>query len=152
MKQRLVLVMTAALLTTLAAPLAAAMPRGDEASARASVLARFDAAQRNDLAALDRLLADDLDYCSFRGDCLTKAQYLDLVRSGRLKYLSGNPSVTKIKMFADSAVAIGVATVTVIRDGAEQTIHLSYSAVLAWRDDRWQMTTWTATLLENPPK
>ena len=47
-----------------------------EDGARSTVLARFDAALRGDVAALDRLLADDLDYCTFRGDCETKAQYL----------------------------------------------------------------------------
>jgi len=64
-----------------------AAPRGDEASARAAVLARFDAALHNDVAALDPMLGDDLDYCTFRGDCLTKSQYLELVKSGRLRAL-----------------------------------------------------------------
>ena len=49
-------------------------------------------------------------------------------------------------------MAIGVATVTVIRDGNQQTIHISWSAVLAWRDARWQMTTWTSTFLEDAAK
>jgi hypothetical protein len=132
----------------LAAPLAAAPPRGDDASARAAVLARFEAALHNDVAALDPMLADDLDYCSFRGDCLNKAQYLDLVKSGRLKYLSATPTVSKIKLSADTAVATGVATVTALRDGAETTIHISWAAVLAWRMGRWQMTTWTSTLID----
>lgn len=135
----------------LAAPLAAATPRGDEASARAAVLARFDAALHNDVAALDPMLADDLDYCSFRGDCLTKAQYLDLVKSGRLKYVSADSTVSKVKLFADSAVVIGTATVTAVRDGRQDVIHISWSAVLAWRSSGWVMTTWTSTLLE-PPK
>jgi hypothetical protein len=124
----------------------------DEASVRASVLARFDAAVHNDVARLDGLLADDLDYCTFRGDCLTKAQYLGDVKSGRVRYVSGEPSISKVKLFADSAVATGVATVTVVRDGVQQTIRISWAAVLAWRDARWQMTTWTSTLLEAQPK
>ena len=134
----------------LAAPLAAATPRGDEASARASVLARFDAALHNDVAALDPMLADDLDYCTFRGDCLTKSQYLDLVKSGRLRYVSADSTVSKVKLFADTAVVTGTATVTAVRDGKQDVIHISWSAVLAWRDHRWQMTTWTSTLLERP--
>jgi hypothetical protein len=136
----------------LATPLAAAAPRGGDASARAAVLARFDAALHNDVAALDPMLADDLDYCSFRGDCLSKAQYLELVKSGRLKYLSATPTVSKIKLSADTAVATGVATVTALRDGAETTIHISWAAVLVWRTDRWQMTTWTSTLIDPQTK
>jgi hypothetical protein len=66
--------------------------------------------------------------------------------------VSGEPSISKVKLFADSAVATGVATVTVVRDGVQQTIRISWAAVLAWRDARWQMTTWTSTLLEAQPK
>ena len=134
----------------LAAPLGAATPRGDEATARAAVLARFDAALHNDVAALDPMLGDDLDYCTFRGDCLTKSQYLELVKSGRLRYVSADSTVSKVKLFADTAVATGTATVTAVRDGKQDVIHISWSAVLAWREDRWQMTTWTSTLLERP--
>src|SRR5512147_53837 len=116
----------------LAAPLAAAPPRGDAASARAAVLARFDAALHNDVSSLDPMLADDLDYCSFRGDCLTKSQYLDLVKSGRLKYVSADATVSRVKLFADSAVATGLATVTAVRDGKQDVIHISWAAMLAW--------------------
>jgi hypothetical protein len=84
------------------APWASATPPGDEASARAAILARFDAAQRNDVAAL---------------------------------------------VFADSAVVTGHASVAATRDGTEQHIRISYAGVLAWREDRWQMTTWTSTLM-----
>jgi hypothetical protein len=134
-----------------AAPLAAAPPH-DAASARTAVLARFDAAIHNDVSALDKLLADDLDYCTFRGECETKAKYLGDIQSGRVHYVSGEPSISKVKLFADSATVIGLATVTVARDGAQQTIHISWAAVLAWREARWQMTTWTSTLLAEPSR
>jgi hypothetical protein len=141
-----------ALLALCATPLWAASPSHDEASARAAVLARFEAALHNDVAALDRMLADDLDYCTFRGDCQTKAEYLGEVRSGRLHYLSAEHSISKVKMFADNAVLTGLATVTAIRDGTRQTIHISWAAVLAWRDARWQLTTWTSTLIQEKSK
>jgi len=34
------------------------------------------------------------------------------------------------------------------RDGVERHIRASYLAVLVWRDDRWQLTSWSSTLLE----
>ena len=139
-------------LTLLLALPAIAAPRGDEASARATILQRFDAALRGDVATLDRLLADDLDYCTFRGDCETKAEYLGEVKTGRLKYVSIQPAVQRVKLYADTATITGRATVTAIRDGAEHTIHISWAGVLAWRDARWQLTTWTSTLLEGGAK
>ena len=141
-----------ALLALLLASPAMAAPRGDAAAARATILERCDAALRDDVATLDRLLADDLDYCTFRGDCETKAQYIGEVKSGRLKYVSIQPTVDRVKLYADTATVTGRATVTAIRDGVEHTIHISWAGVLAWRDARWQLTTWTSTLLEGAAK
>ena len=55
----------------------------DEAGARAANQARFDAAVRGDTAALDKLLADDLDYCHSNGDCESKRVYLDSMSNDR---------------------------------------------------------------------
>ena len=138
-----------ALLALLSLP-AFAAARGDEASARAATLARFDASLRADVAALERELADDLDYCSYRGLCATKAQYLALVKSGRVKYLSGEPTIEHVKLYADTSTVTGRATVTIVRDGTQETLHISWAAVMVWRDARWQLTTWTATQLDSP--
>jgi len=135
----------------LAGPLAAA-PRGDAASARAAILDRFTAALHADVASLERLLADDLEYCSFRGTCQTKREYIGEVKSGVLKYQSIDPSVDRVKLFADSAVVLGRVTVTATREGVERTVSLMFAGVLAWREDRWQMTTWTSTIIDPQSK
>jgi len=131
----------------LAAPLAAA-PRGDAASARAAILQRFEAALHADVAGLDRLLADDLEYCNFRGTCQTKSEYIGEVRSGVLKYRSIEPVVDRVKLYADTATVLGRVSVTALRNGEERSVHLLYAGVLAWREDRWQLTTWTSTIVE----
>ena len=136
-----------ALLAALAAVPALAAG-GDEAQARATVLGRFQAALRADTAALEKLLADDLDYCNFRGDCETKRQYIDAIKSGRLSYKSIEPSIEKVKVFADTAAVTGKVKVTAARDGVDRTIHASYLAVLVWRDGRYQLTSWSSTLLD----
>jgi hypothetical protein len=136
------------LLTLIAAAPAPAAPRGDEVAARTAVLARFDAALRADTAALERLLADDLEYCNFRGECERKSQYIGQVRSGSLKYHSINGEVDRVKLFADTAAVTGKVVAHATRDGVERTIRASYLAVLVWRDDRWQLTSWSTTLLD----
>jgi len=120
----------------------------DEASARAAVLARFDAALHADTARLDRLLADDLDYCNFQGECSTKADYIGEVKSGALKYKSIEGQVDEVKLFADSAAVRGRVSATATRGGVERSIRATYLAVLAWRDGRWQLTNWHTTLLD----
>lgn len=137
----------------LALPFAvSASPRGDEASARAALHARFDAALRADLPALEKLLADDLEYCGVSATCSTKAQYLESVRSGTRKFKSLQPKVERVTMYADTAVLTGKVYAVSIGDGTERNVNAYFLVVLVWRDDRWQMTNQSSTLLQPPPK
>ena len=147
MRPRLLLLLLVSLpLTVLASP------RGDEDSARAALLARFDAALRSDVAALDKLLADDLEYCGVSATCSTKAQYLESVRSGMRKFRSLEPKVERVTLFADSAVLTGKVYAVSIGDGTVRNIDAYFLVVLAWRDGRWQMTNQSSTLLQPKPK
>jgi hypothetical protein len=132
--------------------IAQASPRGDEASARAALLARFDAALHADVAALDKLLADDLEYCGVSATCSTKDQYLESVRSGTRKFRSLVPKVERVRLFADSAVLTGKVYAVSIGDGTERNVDAYFLVVLAWRDGRWQMTNQSSTLLKPEPK
>lgn len=118
----------------------------NEAGARASVLARYQAALRGDVVALDRLLADDLDYCTFRGECQSKQQYIGEVKGGRLQYRSIEPTITRVKMAGENATVLGRVAVTAARDGIENSVNLTYMAVLQWRDGRWQMVSFASAL------
>lgn len=131
---------------------AQASPRGDESSARAALLARFDAALRADVPALDRLLADDLEYCGVSATCSTKDQYLESVRSGTRKFRSLVPKIERVRLFADSAVLTGKVYAVSIGDGTERNVDAYFLVVLAWRDGRWQMTNQSSTLLTAKPQ
>jgi hypothetical protein len=131
---------------------ALASPRGDEASARAALHARFDAALRADLPALEKLLADDLEYCGVSATCSTKAQYLESVRNGTRKFKSLLPKVERVTLYADTAVLTGKVYAVSIGDGTERNVNAYFLVVLAWRDDRWQMTNQSSTLLLPAPQ
>jgi hypothetical protein len=132
----------------LAAPAATAAPRGDEASARAALQARFDAALRADVPALEQLLADDLEYCGVSGTCSTKRQYLDSVRSGARKFRTLVPTVRRVALYADAAVLTGLVSADSIYNGVDRHIDAYFLVVLAWRDGRWQMTNQSSTAVE----
>jgi ketosteroid isomerase-like protein len=132
--------------------IALASPRGDEASARAALEARFDAALRADVSALDKLLAEDLEYCGVSATCSTKAQYLESIRTGTRKFRSLVPKVERVSLFADSAVLTGKVYAVSIGDGTERNVDAYFLVVLAWRDGRWQMTNQSSTLLQPKPK
>jgi len=124
-----------------------AAPRGDEASARAALAARFDAALRGDLPALEKWLADDLEYCGVSATCSTKAQYLESVRNGTRKFKSLEPKVERVTMYSDTAVLTGKVYAVSIGDGTVRNVNAYFLVVLVWRDDRWQMTNQSSTLL-----
>jgi hypothetical protein len=132
-------------------PVALASPRGDEASARAALMARFDAALHADVPALDKLLADDLEYCGVSATCSTKPQYLESIRSGTRKFRSLEPKVDRVRLFADAAVLTGKVYAVSIGDGTERNVNAYFLVVLAWRDGRWQMTNQSSTLLDSRP-
>lgn len=132
--------------------IALASPRGDEASARAALEARFNAALHADVAALDNLLADDLEYCGVSATCSTKAQYLESVRSGTRKFRSLVPKVERVRLFADAAVLTGKVYAVSIGDGTERNVDAYFLVVLVWRDGRWQMTNQSSTLLQPEPR
>jgi hypothetical protein len=144
--------MRTALITFLAClPLvASAGPRGDEASARAALHARFDAALRADLPALEKLLADDLEYCGVSATCSTKQQYLDSVRSGARKFSKLVPKVDRVTLYADTAVLTGTVSADSTYNGVDRHIDAYFLVVLAWRDGHWQMTNQSSTSIEAP--
>ena len=144
--------MRTALITLLACLplLASAAPRGDEASARAALHARFDAALRADVPALEKLLADDLEYCGVSATCSTKKQYLDSVRRGARKFSKLVPRVDRVTLYADAAVLTGTVSADSTYNGVDRHIDAYFLVVLAWRDDRWQMTNQSSTSIEAP--
>lgn len=138
--------MRVALVFLLCLPLAAmASPRGDEASARAALHARFDAALRADVPALEKLLADDLEYCGVSATCSTKAQYLESVRSGARKFSKLVPTIGRVTLYADSAVLTGTVAADSTYNGVDRHIDAYFLVVLVWRDGRWQMTNQSST-------
>lgn len=124
-------------------------PKPDESGARAANQARFEAAVRGDVAALDKLLSDDLDYCHSNGECESKAAYLDSFKAGTMKYRSIEPTVDRIKLIGQVAVILGHAHVSATRNGADLNMDIGYTSVFAWRNGHWQLTSWRSLTL--PP-
>ncbi len=119
----------------------------DEASARAANQARFEAAVSGNTAALDNMLADDLDYCHSNGDCESKRAYLDSIKAGTMKYRSIEPSVDSVKVIGTVAILVGHANLNATRNGTDLKTQIGYTAVFAWRAGRWQLASWRAVTI-----
>jgi len=119
----------------------------DEAGAGAANQARFDASVHGDTAALGKLLADDLDYCHSNRECETKSAYLASFKSGSMKYRSIEPTVDSIKLVGPVAIILGHAHINATRNGTDLDMTIGYTSVFAWREGRWQLTSWRSLTL-----
>lgn len=73
-----------------------------------------DALMRQDKAALDRLLADDLVYTHAGGKTQNKAEYIAAVTTGPSHYESFTDSDTKIRVYGNVAILTGYVDVKLV--------------------------------------
>lgn len=108
---------------------------------------RFKAMTEGDLAALDRLLGDDLTYTHANGWTQSKSEFLESLRSGKLRYLSIEPANEKVRSYGTTAVATGRAVFKVRLDGKDSQLQLRYVEVYVHRHGRWELVVWQSTRL-----
>jgi ketosteroid isomerase-like protein len=122
--------------------LAAADTREDILAADAR---RFDAMLQGDLAALEGLLAEDLTYTHSSGKAETRAQFLESLRSGKLRYLAASRSDVAVRVYGDTAVVTGRAEMKVSSQGQELTLPIRFTEVWVKSGGAWKLAAWQST-------
>src|ERR1700686_4316669 len=83
----------------------------DAAQTQKEILAidneRYEAMKNRDMAAMDRLHADGLVFINTKGRMLNKAEYLEEVRSGALKFLSVKTDDYHFYTYGDTVIMNG---------------------------------------------
>jgi ketosteroid isomerase-like protein len=118
-----------------------------EAEVRQAEKDRFAAMVKADVTALDKLLAPELTYTHGDARVIDKAAFLADFKSGAFKYVTIDPSDTKVRLFGDTAVVTGGAAMHVVQNGADAHIKIRYTDVHVRRNGSWQMVAWEATRL-----
>lgn len=117
--------------------------------ARQDILAadarRFAAMIQGDLAALEGLLAEDLTYTHSTGQVETRAQFLESLRSGKLRYLAATPSDVNVRVYGDTAVVTGRAEMKVSSQGQELTVTARFTEVWVKSGGAWKLAAWQST-------
>lgn len=108
---------------------------------------RMEAMCKQDLAALDELLADDLIYTHSSARVDTKQSLIANMQSGATVYTSLEASDVTAQVFGDAVVLTGVAKVGVTSNGRPISFGIRFVNVYANRGGRWQMVTWQSTRL-----
>jgi ketosteroid isomerase-like protein len=108
---------------------------------------RMAAMGKGDLAALDRLIADDLIYVHSSARVDTKTTLLGAMKSGTTVYQSVVPSDVVAQDLGDAVVLTGVAAIKVTSGGNAMSFTVRFVDVYANRAGNWQMVTWQSTKL-----
>lgn len=118
-------------------------------NAREDILAadarRFAAMIQGDLAALEGLLAEDLTYTHSTGQVETRIQFLESLRSGKLRYLAAAPSDVDVRVYGDTAVVTGRAEMKVSSQGQELTVTARFTEVWVKSGGAWKLAAWQST-------
>jgi ketosteroid isomerase-like protein len=109
---------------------------------------RVDAVTRGDLAALERIFADDLLYTHSNARQETKAQFLESVKSANIKYEAMKHSDLKVQLLGDTAVLRGRSEIKGVANGQSFAFPIRFITVYVKLNGRWQMTVWQSTRIE----
>lgn len=122
-----------------------AQPDAAEQAVRQVEDRRIKATIANDFATLDAVLADDLTYAHSSGVVDTKASYIESLRSGKTKYESIDRSPSLVRVYGNTALITGSATVGL--RGLAAPLSLRYTLAYVMRDGQWRMVAWQSTRL-----
>ena len=109
-----------------------------------------EALVKADVDALDRLYADDLVYVHSGGNVETKAQFLDRMRKGGLKYQKVELVDPRVRVFGAAAVVNGAFDVSVLVDGQPMNHRVIYTHVYAERNGEWRLVAHQTTRAPAP--
>ncbi len=124
---------------------------GAEDTSKAAVLkreeARLEAMVKADVAALEDVLADDLSYIHASGNADTKREFIDAIRTGRLKYKQLDREGVAVRVYGDVAVVTGRGRFQVRSGENDLDVRLLFSDVYVKRGGKWRMVAWQSTRL-----
>jgi ketosteroid isomerase-like protein len=106
---------------------------------------RFQAMEKVDVATLNRILSDDLIYTHANGLQQTKAELIGVLGSGDFNYESITPDNIRVRIYDETAVVTGRASIKIKAGGGEQTFKICYLDVYVKQQGRWQMVAWQSS-------
>jgi ketosteroid isomerase-like protein len=121
------------------------MPDPTEADVLAADDRRLEAMRKQDWAALDASLADDLVYVHSTARVESKAEHTGNLRAGRPHYRAIAPRDRQVRVRGDVGIVNGVSEMHVENAGKEQRFTVRYLAVYTRAGGAWRMMAWQST-------
>ena len=106
---------------------------------------RMEAMAKKDIAALNKLISNDLVYTHSSARLDTKKSLIGNMESGSTVYTSVVPSNVKAQDLGDTVVLTGECKISVNSGGKANSFGVRFTDVYAKRGGKWQMVTWQST-------
>src|SRR5689334_12320683 len=106
-----------------------------------------DAGLKKDVAAMDKIVADDWIGLDFQGKTVTKAQMLAELKSGTSSSSSIDLGEMKVRVFGDTAVVTGSDTEKSTYKGKDSSGKYVWTDIFVKRNGRWQPVASQSTKL-----
>lgn len=97
-----------------------------------------EAELKKDVALLDRILADDFTDTDSEGNVMTKAQDLEVLKSGAYVGTSMVLDNIKVRVYGEAAVVTGRNTIKGQYKGKDVSVQRQWTDTFIRRDGRWQ--------------
>ncbi len=105
---------------------------------------------KNDLAALDRILAPEFVSTGSDGRLTTRAEVMARRKSGAVKFTTFTQDDYKVHVIDDTAIVTGRSTIKGIRDGKDWTGQERWTDVFVRRNGRWQAVASHSSQIATP--
>jgi ketosteroid isomerase-like protein len=99
--------------------------------------ARNEVLPKGDVAALEKIYADDLVYTNARGETLTKTQHLAEIKNRKLSFVSFQHSDVSVHAFGNMGIVTGVSTSAVSNNGVVSSSPRKFMNIYAKQDGKW---------------
>jgi ketosteroid isomerase-like protein len=108
---------------------------------------RIEAMVAADVKTLGEILRDDLTYIHSSGQLETKAQVIDEIATGKLKYRAIVPSEQTVRVLGDSALMTGRAQIKATSGGKPLGFWVRFTEVWVRTEGNWRLAAWQSTRL-----
>jgi ketosteroid isomerase-like protein len=106
---------------------------------------RMEATVKQDFAALDAIIGDDLIYTHSTARIDTKESLIGNMKSGKTVYTGLEATDVVAQDLGSAVILTGVARVNVTSNGNPVSFGIRYVNVYANRGGEWKMVTWQST-------
>ena len=90
---------------------------------------------------LESALDDRLLFVHSNGWTETKEEFIQDIKSGKLRYVDINVTEANARMYSGTAIVTGKGNFKVLLDGNEIVINLYYTEVYVWKNDKWLLAS-----------